>query len=88
MSIFLNFEGQDGLGGHRTPGWIELSSHNGGQDGPSRMTQVPLGGPSHPLRPLHPYALGLSRFTRHPGDTFVTSGDVAVTYCDTLVTFS
>ena len=39
MSSFLQFlksiikEGQDGLGDNRTPGWIELWSPNGGQDG-------------------------------------------------------
>ena len=29
----MKFEGKDGLGDHRTPGWIELWIPNGGQDG-------------------------------------------------------
>ena len=33
MSFFLKIEVLDGLGAHRTPGWIELWSPNGGQDG-------------------------------------------------------
>ena len=29
----MKIEGKDGLGDHRTPGWIELWIPNGGQDG-------------------------------------------------------
>ena len=60
MSSFLQIfksiikEGQDGLGDHRTPGWIELWSPNGGQDGLCDRQAPRLGGALRPLRPLHP----------------------------------
>ena len=52
MSIFLHFEGQDGFGDHPTPGWIELWSLNGGQDGLCGLSPW-VGGPLRRLRRLH-----------------------------------
>ena len=47
MRIFLKIEVLDGLGAHRTPGWIELWSPNGGQGGAAARRP---GAPSAPLR--------------------------------------
>ena len=62
MSILLHFEGQDGFGDHRTPGWIEPWSLNGGQDGLCDPRVPGLGVRYVRYIRYTPLALGLSAF--------------------------
>ena len=58
----MKIEVKDGLGAHRTPGWIELWSPNGGQDGLCHRHVPGLGVRYFRYVRYTPLALGLSAF--------------------------